>query len=393
MSENAPTRVQTRSSLACLQCRSKHVKCDAKQPHCTRCLASEKECQYTASRRGGLDRAALAERKRHARKSSSRQSSDRSQSSTIPELDVEFMDHTDIVLPEQDTNQEIVAWSTIESHNTLENDPLIASYYKNFHVLHPFALPLHYLAKLCENHSSSKFSAITPAMRLIGNLYENHEWSDPLQTEIASRISELPASDPIQVQCRLLYSIALFWSSHTARAKEEIDAATSVAVELGMHKREFVNALAGDVVLMESWRRTWWMLYIVDAYYAGTLGTMNLKAFRVEATVDLPCEEDEYESGTIPEPHTLDDFESREFADEDIQFSSFAYLISAVRAAALAISVTPKKATRQDSERMIQSADSVIDAWVMLLPKDKKIMRDGGSIDELMFQAQLLIHV
>ena len=42
---------------------------------------------------------------------------------------------------------------------------------------------------------------------------------------------------------------------------------------------------------------------------------------------------------------------------------------------------------------MIQSADSVIDAWVMLLPKSKKVMRDDGSIDELMFQAQLLIHV
>ena len=176
-----------------------------------------------------------------------------------------------------------------------------------------------------------------------------------------------------------------------------------------MHKREFVTAFVGDVVLMESWRRTWWMLYIVDAYYAGTLGTMNLKAFLVEATVDLPCEEDVYESGVsmpfnnwnaqliiseaIPVPHTPEDFESREFADEDIQFSSFAYLIGAVRAAALAISVTPKKATRHDSERMIQSADSVIDAWVMLLPKSKKVMRDDGTIDELMFQAQLLIHV
>ncbi|KAH7174311.1 uncharacterized protein B0J16DRAFT_375188 [Fusarium flagelliforme] len=397
MSETVPTRVQMRSSLACLQCRSKHVKCDAKQPHCTRCLASQKECQYTVSRRGGLDRAALAEKKRHARKSNSRQENERSQSftdATISPLDVEFMDCADIVQPEEDMSQETVASSTIEPLSTLADDPLIISYYKNFHVLHPFVLPLHRLVKICETPSSScSFIAITPVMRLIGKLYENNEWSSPLQTEIESRISELPPSDPMQVQCRLLYSIALFWSSNTTKAKEEIDTATSVAVELGMHKREFVDAYGGDVVLMESWRRTWWMLYTVDAYYAGTLGTMNLKAFHVEATVDLPCEEDGYESSVIPEPHTVEDFESREFADEDIQFSSFAYLIGAVRAAALAISVTPKRATRQDSERMIQSADSVIDAWLLLLPKSKKVMRDDGSIDELMFQAQLLVHV
>jgi len=217
---------------------------------------------------------------------------------TIPEVDVEFMDCADIAVPEEDTSQETFASSIIEPCNTLTDDPLIVSYYKNFHSLHPFSLPLHHLVKLCDNPSSSfNFAAIAPVMRLIGNLYENSEWSNPLQTEIESLISEVPTSDPIQVQCRLLYSMALFWSTNTIKAKEEIDTATSVAVELGMHKREFVDAYTGDVVLMESWRRTWWMLYIVDAYYAGTLGTMNLKAFHVEATVDLPCEEDEYESG------------------------------------------------------------------------------------------------
>ncbi|KAJ4117537.1 hypothetical protein NW768_010900 [Fusarium equiseti] len=346
---------------------------------------------------GGLDRAALAERKRHARKSNSRQGSERSQSltnATIPEIDVELMDFG---LQEDEISQDPVVSSSSETsqlQGNLTDDPLIVSYYKNFYALHPFSLPVHHLVKLCDDpQSTSNFAAIILVMRLIGNLYETHEWSNSLQTEVECRISEMLPSDPIQVQCRLLYSIALFWSSHPVRAKEEIDTATSLAVELGMHKREFVDAYGGDAVLMESWRRTWWMLFIMDAYYAGTLGTMNLKAFRVEATVDLPCEEAEYELGVIPEPHTVEDFECREFADEDIAFSSFAYLIGAVRAAALAISVTPKRATKQDSERMIQSADSVMDAWVLLLPKDKKVMKDDGSIDELMFQAQLLIHV
>lgn len=43
---------------------------------------------------------------------------------------------------------------------------------------------------------------------------------------------------------------------------------------------------------------------------------------------------------------------------------------------------------------MIQSADSIIDGWSLLLPKHRKqVMMKAGEIDELMFQAQLVIHV
>ncbi|KAF2648095.1 hypothetical protein K491DRAFT_550174, partial [Lophiostoma macrostomum CBS 122681] len=48
---------------ACIQCRSRHVKCDSTQPVCTRCRRDGKDCTYTKSRRGGLDKAALARRR------------------------------------------------------------------------------------------------------------------------------------------------------------------------------------------------------------------------------------------------------------------------------------------------------------------------------------------
>jgi hypothetical protein len=77
-----------------------------------------------------------------------------------------------------------------------------------------------------------------------------------------------------------------------------------------------------------------------------------------------------------------------------VVFSSFAYLIGAVRCAAQVICMSPKRATREDSEAIIQSADSAFDAWLLLLPKDKKpVLKQDGTIDELMFQAHLLIHV
>ena len=37
--------------LACTTCRSRHLKCDGKQP-CSRCKVDSVECQYVKSRRG-----------------------------------------------------------------------------------------------------------------------------------------------------------------------------------------------------------------------------------------------------------------------------------------------------------------------------------------------------
>lgn len=44
--------------------------------------------------------------------------------------------------------------------------------------------------------------------------------------------------------------------------------------------------------------------------------------------------------------------------------------------------------------QVIQAADSILDGWLLLLPKDRKqVMAKTGEVDELMFQAHLLIHV
>lgn len=43
---------------------------------------------------------------------------------------------------------------------------------------------------------------------------------------------------------------------------------------------------------------------------------------------------------------------------------------------------------------MIQATDAMLDGWLLLLPeKEKPVMAKTGDIDELMFQAHLLIHV
>ncbi|WDK18013.1 hypothetical protein CGRA01v4_09298 [Colletotrichum graminicola] len=401
----------TRSPLACLPCRSRHLKCDGQKPHCNRCASASTECKYAPSRRGGLDRAALAERRKRLAASSNDKSVDssRSQSRVNIEPTLESgsrpandsfthglgsLDGTNLGCDNPaPTVSSIIAQIQLDM---VDSDPLISSYYESFHNLHPFLVPRWHFLRSCQDPSRQiSLRPLIAVMRLVGNIYVAREWSIPLRDDVEISFSQANQACPVMVQCRLLYSMGLFWYGYKVEAKEQIGCAVRLALDMEMFQQEFAGTHAGgDPVLTESWRRTWWELYIIDAYYAGTLGTMNFMVVDIEATVELPCEESEYESGEIPEPKTLEDFDFREFAPEDTSFSSFAYLITAVRCAALAISTTPKVARREDSTQIIQNADSVIDGWSLLLPRDRKqVMTKTGEIDELLFQAHLVINV
>ncbi|KAL2847523.1 hypothetical protein BJY01DRAFT_212476 [Aspergillus pseudoustus] len=399
----------TRSSLACLACRSRHLKCDGKRPSCSRCAEISQECNYARSRRGGLDRAALAERRKRLAEGGSGNGNGISTTVAVAEdwtapgllpAQSEFVDASFAgagLLSGFRVDDSSTPTTSFQSHMvSIETDVLIDSYYKNFHRFHPFVLPQRYMIRHYQDPSKRvSLQPLIAAMRLIGHIYAFREWPDQLQTQLESYCAQAGSLDPVVVQARLLHSIALFWYDDKNQAKIESDNAISLAIDLQIHRDEFAAQYAADdPVLAESWRRTWWMLFIIEAYYAGTLGTMEMRLVDVDATVKLPCEEDEYESGVIPEPRTVQDFDCREFASDEVVFSSFAYLIGAVRCTGLAISTVPKRAVKEDSTHILQAADSALDGWLLLLPKgQKQVMSKTGEIDELMFQAHLLIHV
>lgn len=392
----------TRSSLACLSCRSRHLKCDGAKPRCQRCAEFSRECQYAQSRRGGLDRAALTERRKRLAaiedsRSAGLQSGGQDFSTGIVEVDLSnsygVINETSIGARSSSTGSP----STVSvQFSSIENDPLIDCYYKKFHQLHPFLLPQRYLTRAYQDPTRQhSLKSLIAVMRLVGNIYKSHQWSSPLQEHAEAGLLQLLPTDPVMVQCRLLYSIALFWYEQKSESQGQMNIAVQTARDMEMFKQEFAARHGGgDPVLQESWRRTWWMLYTIEAYYQGTLGTMNFLVAEVDATVELPCEEAEYELGNIPTPKTLNDFDCREFAPDDPDFSSFAYLIGAVQCAAFAISTAPQIVAKEDSPQVIQTADSILSAWLLLLPKNRKqVMRKNGEIDELMFQAHHLIHV
>jgi len=80
----------------------------------------------------------------------------------------------------------------------------------------------------------------------------------------------------------------------------------------------------------------------------------------------------------------------REFTDT--QFSSFAQLIG------FSISVNRALATRriddiENAKATAENADTAMTAWCSLLPASKRrILRNDGSVDELLFKANILMH-
>ncbi|KAL2822420.1 hypothetical protein BJX63DRAFT_441109 [Aspergillus granulosus] len=411
MTTPAKNSKATRSSLACLACRLRHLRCDGKRPCCSRCAETSQECNYARSRRGGLDRAALAERRKRLAGAGTQNNGtgvamadDRTPQALLhaqPELGSlpGFVNANFSGMLLEGMNVDDSSASTASFHlqiTSIDKDALIDSYYKNFHRFHPFVLPQRHMIRHYQDPSiQASLQPLIAAMRLIGHIYASREWPTDLKDHFELCCAQAGPSDPVIIQARLLYSIALFWYDHKNQAKSEFDNAIRLAMDLKICRDEFAARYAtDDPVLAESWRRTWWMLFVIDAYYAGTLGAMEMQVVDIGATMKLPCEEDEYESGAIPEPKTVQDFDCREFASDDVVFSSFAYLIGAVRCAALAIATLPKRVVKEDSMHIIQAADSALDGWLLLLPKgQKQVMSKTGEIDELMFQAHLIIHV
>lgn len=92
---------------------------------------------------------------------------------------------------------------------------------------------------------------------------------------------------------------------------------------------------------------------------------------------------------TIPEPISLDQYRAREFASEDIVFSSFAYLIDLghITESTMALEVDVDNPFEPD----LIAADTRLVNWVLHLPVSKRLqVEDCGEVDEILFQAHML---
>lgn len=298
----------TRVSLACIPCRNRHVRCDAGRPCCARCLDEGRQCHYAKSRRGGLDRNTLAARRgllgaANASRPPCPAAATRDNREQLNPLPVGGNSRPPVPEPiglsySPDT------WlrnSPQSPSSAITSDPLIDIYYDSFHVFHPCAVPRKHLERMYNDPTKQlRLQPLISAMRFIGSLYSRSGQASPLKAAMIQAIEITPQQppDPFMAQFYLLSAIALFWYGDEKRSQVAMDAAVSTAVDLAMFRRHFATEHGeGDPILEESWRRTWWQIYISDAFIAATTHEFNFPTRHIDATTELPCEEEEYEAG------------------------------------------------------------------------------------------------
>jgi len=138
-------------------------------------------------------------------------------------------------------------------------------------------------------------------IQYIGSIYSPAVPSAPFEDEVQRMLAEeRPHTSGFEIQALLLYCIAVYWHDDRSRARALRDEAVRKAVSIGMNFKEFAtNASSRDAVLAESWRRTWWQLYLTDGHITAIdHGSTHISSQSlIPCTVELPCEDAEYKSG------------------------------------------------------------------------------------------------
>ncbi|UPX19157.1 uncharacterized protein EKO05_0009428 [Ascochyta rabiei] len=196
---------------------------------------------------------------------------------------------------------------------------------------------------------------------------------------------------PFTVQALMLFAVAQHHQDLRPESRKTLDLAILIALELDMNRRDFARVYGeGDPVLEESWRRTWYILSIVDQHFAIVMNSPIYQLANMPNDVELPCDDEFFEAGRIPAPATTwEEFEHREFADLEVVYSSIAYLFDMGRTITHIMNAFAR--TGQLSSELVESCDAKIAIWQSLLPSVKKDpMRKNGQVDEVMFMAHMI---
>lgn len=93
----------------------------------------------------------------------------------------------------------------------------------------------------------------------------------------------------------------------------------------------------------------------------------------------------------IPNPHTQAEYSNRDFAEQEMVFSSFSYLIEAAQILGSALALYGD--TSKPIEKTVAEVDTTLVSWSLNLPKEKsQLVRPNGEVDELLFAARVIIN-
>ncbi|RAL67083.1 hypothetical protein DID88_007863 [Monilinia fructigena] len=384
-------------SAACVPCRSKHLKCDGHSP-CSRCSTNEYDCLYVRSRRGFKGPRRNGPQNKTA-VSTSQQNNSRvcplvrpgASSTTVNTADYRLC-HSGPADPPSygiNRNQTVLDVNKLQYNGLDLRQKCIEAFFYHFWPAHPFLLPRDNLLRLFKE--KKQLEHLEAAMRYVGSFYIDQAPTTALCLEAERAIyrADCP-KDAFKVQAMLILCIGLDGYTYQEKALQVLNDAQALALQLGMNKREFAEIHGnGWPSLEESWRRTWWEMFVVDGMIAGVHQKSFFPMKDIPAEVGLPCEEYEYISGNIPACHFISDFDDEDFEHRDFTYSSFTYRISAIRN--LGRLLTGRQANPHPDSSAVDRLDAYLVNYRLHLPENKRQLVNGdGKLDEMLFQANMI---
>ena len=267
----------------------------------------------------------------------------------------------------------------------LHDDRFLRLFYENFHVAHPILVPS---ATYLDRRYPDFLQLV---VNFVGSHYVPSSSSGQYRDKVIAELTCSPDRSPSMVQAWLIYSIAIYARGEWQEAQSAFARSAKLALQLGMNKWEYASSANPESSIeAESLRRTWWELYITDIFMTAPSKLNTLHCSTMAPEVALPCEESAY-SGTceIPKPRRILDFKRRVFDSEETVFSSFSYRIEATTILCRVLVLNRLRDYHRDH---FQAVENALVSWVNHLPPKKLDIVDSyGNIDEMMFQAHLII--
>jgi hypothetical protein len=388
--ESPATRAQRRpASLACYQCRRKHLKCDGAMPVCARCTSTATTCTYLPSRRGLSGRqeqhqngttGATQHRPRPPPSSSSATSSalreTHGQTRSPSRADASF-----------DTA------GTAQAHanslfSSTERTHLIGQYYSHFHRSHPMLVPR---AQFYNQHYP-EFLVVTCCV--VGHHFASRPSEACISTAVSMAISAEGADVIFRIQAFILLALVFLGSHEMGRANDCLDRAASLSREARLDSSDTCNSQDSATTLQREYaRRTFWELYAVDSILALLEARPpKLKTQSPQNLPFVPHADSSYEAGDLgTAQRSYADFERRLFLQDTVAFSAHFYRIEAANLVRRVCHLF----TRNDADlQELESASNDIASWFYNLTDSSFTSPESPEeSDQILLQAHLLVQV
>ena len=368
-------------------------------PICGRCAEYGSECQYVKSRRGykGPNKRARTDEDDGSADGANdediqSQSSGPQENPTAAWLAGTGPEQGAVTIAKS-VNPAFTGDTLIQANQIKANssDALVDTYYTRFHAAHPVALP----RKMFIKNPQLVPDYLKAIMRLIGSRYVSGFARDALHRESCQVLQVNVPDSGFKVQGLLLLAMHSFACLDQDTGNAALGGAIDTALRIGMNRSDFPpDGEIQDPVIKESWRRTWWELYVVAALISALYASDQhaSKILIAEISTSLPGSCEEYNAcRPLNILRNLNEMQDRAFIDDGYDYSSFAYKVEAARILYSALQLGRDHFVISDSE--IDAVDASLANFLVSLPATKRsVVHRSGLVDETLFFAYMINH-